>query len=108
MNSREIVDKSIAQALTRGWPKEEGLKWVMALNEIEEQSDFGEHVYAGLIYNHDFAKALWGDKKVKRWSDSGPSWSPMIEYDIAQWQWNLAEMVTAPDPIKYLSENLPE
>lgn len=46
-----------------------------------------------VIFNHDFAKALRGEKKI-------------IVGMIEPWKYHLQQMVIADDPIKYLGENL--
>ncbi len=62
------------------------------------------------IFNHDFAKALWGAHMVHPTSDL-PSdtndgfylWEEVV---IPNWQSHLQQMVIAADPIKYLGEHL--
>jgi hypothetical protein len=54
-----------------------------------------------LIYDKQFARALWGEQKSDVWND----------YDIPKpgtgWQHHLQQMVIADDPIAYLADNLP-
>jgi hypothetical protein len=52
-----------------------------------------------IIYNHDFAKALWGDE-YKWWRTSFAEESSYVE----AWQHHLSEMVIADDLIQYLRE----
>lgn len=53
--------------------------------------------YPTLIYNHDFAKALWGDD---------PSWAINPEEHVENWQHHLQQMVIADDPLEYLGNNI--
>lgn len=63
-----------------------------------------------LIFNHDFAKALWGEdpamfamEDIKK-DELGKVYMPGLTW----WQYHLQQMVIAEDPIKYLGEHLPE
>lgn len=53
-----------------------------------------------LIFNHDFAKALWGEK-----AHDEPNISK-TEYWLYAWQYHLQQVVIADDPIKYLGEHM--
>ncbi len=60
-----------------------------------------------LIFNHDFAKALWPgyyDADLDRTYAHRPKGFQTREY----WKVRLEEMVIADDPIKYLGDNLPK
>jgi len=50
--------------------------------------------YAEIIFNHDFAKALWGTDLTN-----------VEGYQQAAWAHHLQEMVIADDSIKYLRED---
>lgn len=78
----------------------------------------GMHVMAlnSLLYDHDFAKALWGE-----YPDIEVHMMPVIDFGITEgrtitaianpthnykkWQYHLQQMVIADDPIKYLGAN---
>lgn len=51
----------------------------------------------GVIFNHDFARALWGEE-----------WPLKEDHQIPfpYWQHKLQAMVIAEDPIKYLGEHI--
>lgn len=53
-----------------------------------------------ILYDKDFAKALWGEEKTELWND----------YDRpvkgTGWKHRLQEMVISPDPLQYLSDHL--
>jgi hypothetical protein len=54
------------------------------------------------IFNHEFAKALWGEEIVH----VQPDLSIPGVYESPLWKQRLMDMVVAEDPIKYLGENL--
>jgi hypothetical protein len=60
----------------------------------------------GLIFNHDFAKALWpGDEIVYRAEVFETPDGIGDEY-LALWEIRLQQMVISEDPIKYLGDNI--
>src|SRR5215207_10271577 len=79
MSNAEVLDRAIATANANGWK--------------------GSVVYPGvyrspeqLIYNHDFARALWG-------KEAPNNYCKMAGVDM--WQYHLQQMVVADDPIAY-------
>lgn len=124
MTNQEILTKAIEKAIANGWKtpasnfhvsewqKKDGLP---RLNNstvklgiyFDVSNQLGGDIYhvGDLIFNHDFAKALWGNAitdastgetlyQTRHWS------KPAI------WKERLQEMVIAEDPIKYLGEHL--
>lgn len=95
MSNQEILEKAIQKAIDSGW--EDGKSVDMAdFAPILEHDPFILPI-KGLIFNHDFAKALWGDGFLGK--------GDATLYKPA-WAYHLKEMVIAEDPIKYLGENL--
>jgi len=107
--NKEILEKAIKKAIDGGW-----------YNDAESHTFIGNSVhfqmseisserksYRDIIYDQDFAKALWGDEEhgeedyysPKHNDCSGSSW-------LESWEYHLKEMVVADDPIKYLGENI--
>lgn len=64
--------------------------------------------YKTWIFNHDFAKALWGEEwKSAEILEKLPKENTYKIGTITPcWQWHLQNMVIAEDPIKYLGENI--
>lgn len=68
MSGKEILEKAIQKAIDRGltgyWA--ERYKDCARLDEMEYLTDGNNiddgHTVESLIFNHDFAKALWGEK----------------------------------------------
>lgn len=100
MTNQEILETAIQKAIDGGWDMygrkhfaiDPAGEWLFFYdnpnkgnrNALWKQSE-------GVIFNQDFAKALWGEaNEPKLW--------------IPYRQFHLQQMVIAPDPIKYLGE----
>lgn len=107
MTNKEILEKAIKKSIDNGFDKfPDGMT-----RSIKRDTNSGENVLlfeedgietkrlavSTLIYDHDFAKALWGEERVYTTGD--------VVYDAA-WIFHLQQMVIADDPIKYLGEHL--
>lgn len=114
MTNQEILTKAIEKAITGGWDFF-GKKPIYF--EVEgEQLDTHElmvsvklevnrywSVYQSwIIFNHDFAKALWGEEIAHRETE------PFEYSETEAWKYHLQQMVIADDPIAYLGDNLPQ
>lgn len=106
MNKQEILTKAIREAIANGW---QATNWTTVMwlpkdypKNIAE-SVIGMHRVNELIFNHDFAKALWGEKPILIREGSKIYMDPRIP----AWHSHLRAMVIADDPIKYLEDNLP-
>lgn len=92
--NQEILAKAIQKAIDGGWNGVIfGWEWRLGLRIYRTHSDF--------IFNHDFAKALWGE-----WSREELKAEYHNIYELEPWQYHLQQMVIAEDPIKYLGENI--
>lgn len=115
MTKQEIIEKAVKKATANGWPWiadfETEHTWVFLIPNkpgVASRGYYIKHVMdVGLfIFNHDFAKALWGEQDlqgldiVKEFGLS-KSHNPTFE----NWQKHLMQMVIAEDPLKYLKEN---
>lgn len=105
MTNQEILTKAIKKGIAGGWRGDllgnlrvepwSDNKGVTIVNGVGEEWSQEE-----IIFNHDFAKSLWGERIGK------------LPYDLDDptvytvWQYHLRQMVIADDPIKYLEENL--
>ncbi len=107
MTNKEILEKSITKAIEGGWRDE----WFLnRLNDYEWNDkengwfDWEHHVLAtDFIFDHDFAKALWGSKRehMKAITVNGKG-----SYSKPAWKYHLQQMVIAEDQIRYLGENI--
>lgn len=118
MTSQEILTKAIEKAYQNGWGywnlKDQDFDW-SAKEEIDYHFDKAERAdpnggdlayWSNIIFNHDFAKALWGDLPgtiARHVDENGQQRDGQV---ILEWQFHLQQMVIADDPIKYLGENI--
>lgn len=139
MTNTEILTKAIEKAIDGGWKGllrnggsnksgryyypdgKQLLKWRWEENEYV----FSDGEYDGyesinveaVIFNRQFAKALWGElpaekeyKPTYEWNEElgrYNNFSALQEIDTqSAWQYHLQMMVIAEDPIKYLGEHL--
>lgn len=87
----EVVDEAINKAFVNGWkPLQEGDKSANGLTMakallVSKSSKIYKYSVVQLLYDHDFAKALWGEK---------------------DWKTHVQRMVISKHPINYLKKNL--
>lgn len=97
MSDKEILERAIKKALDGGWTKNpQSYKEYMVFDNIH-LGDF--------IFNHDFAKALWG-KNTDTMTVQNNSLNVAQIIDMNGWRYHLQQMVLADDPIKYLGEHI--
>lgn len=115
MSNQEILEKSIQKALDRSWDMFDYDKWQWSVEGeegtsnnwyrihlwIEDTSDRFEIDAERIIFDHEFAKALWGNKVALDYFE----WSEE-QFTDELWKFHLINMVIANDPIKYLGENI--
>lgn len=104
MTNQQILEKAIRLAIEGGW-KEQGIKWMFQLHELADNEDFDMRNptnFNVLIFNHDFAKALWGEGTYRQVTSY---MRESVDRDFG-WEYHLKNMVVAPDPIAYLGEHL--
>lgn len=113
MSNKKILTKAIKKAIDNGWLSERGYapfnyvefpKDVAILlffgNDSEDDHFSGFDSSEQLIFDHDFARALWTGQIADAIDKSGT-------YIVEQaWQYHLQQMVLADNPIKYLGENI--
>jgi hypothetical protein len=104
MSNKQILEKAIQKAIDGGWE----LKFHgSTLWNARELSNYivefpYQHPIEALIFNHDFAKALWGEDTLS------PEYGDMEKLSAPDllWQFHLQNMVISDDPIKYLGDNI--
>lgn len=113
MTNQEILTKAIEKAIDGGWIFFEDCTllptkdWIIPNSFTVWNSYLNDKVHIPqqcVIFNHGFAKALWGagqQQGLKHYS---------IEKDVVlplkRWEYYLQQMVIADDPIQYLGENI--
>lgn len=121
-NSQQILTKAIKKAIAGGWHNGEQLLPFELLDsmlpegaetdidpsvfEIKHKMlelDGGDYVNVeAVIFDHDFARALWGKGKTFKHKDGTLITIENPNY----WKVKLRSMVVAKDPIKYLGEHI--
>ena len=83
-SNSEVLDRAIATANANGW------KGSVVYPDVYRSPE-------QLIYNHDFARALWGKEAPNDYCKIA---------GVDMWQFHLQQMVVADDPIAYLGEHI--
>lgn len=96
MSDKETLEAAINKAIDGGWNPG---------NEPEDLASMSINRQGGwtvndIIFDKDFAKALWGNKKTESWND----YEVVVPY--TGWQYHIQQMVIAENPIEYLKENM--
>jgi len=94
MIPQAILTKAAMIAIANGFPAQFASARELTVFNVDGNTESSRIVpleYA--IYNHDFAKALWLNKR---------NYYP----DVPAWQYHLQNMVVSEDPIKYLGEHI--
>jgi hypothetical protein len=129
MTDLEILQTAIERASANGWRgvlspvlmegydfiytsgenilkmKWEGWHKIFTVGAFEDREEVR---LESILFNHDFAKALWGESlraSAHGGSINDPEGKSILRL-IPLWQYNLQEMVITDDPIKYLGEHL--
>jgi hypothetical protein len=103
MTNRKIITKAIKKAESNGYESEVYFRWEDYDGEVDFADwEYHEHIYE-LIYDHDFAKALWGEAVYGTLAELRGDAPPN---KLPHWKYHLQQMVIADDPIKYLGENM--
>ena len=100
MSNKDILEQAITKAIAGGWAV--GKEWLFLIEQTDRGVFMNNMAYT-LIFNHDFAKGLWGEEGQTLTGLRCSAQDGVIPY----WQYHLQQMVIADDPIQYLGENLP-
>lgn len=116
MTNQQILEKAIAKAIAGGWEFDNLDKWqwsaIKKTDTVMNNWYYFLITYDGkekfidaerIIYDHDFARALWGEE-LGNFIISGYDGEARVR--VLNWQAHLQQMVIAKDPIKYLGDNL--
>ena len=107
--NKEILEQAITKAIAGGW--EVDLETV--LPEMAKKYSLHGLQYTGfssLLFNHDFARALWGEELHHETFIIPKELSRRFAgtNDLAikpLWQYHLQQLVISDDPIQYLADN---
>lgn len=116
MTNQETLTKAIELAIKGGYhtwdfddryTKDDEREYLLGTLYDDPSENSNVQSVEALIFNHDFAKALWGETKPLENGEyppevimykGKPMWHP--------WKHHLQNMVIADDPIAYLAENM--
>ena len=105
MFEKIILESAIDKAIAGGWKNDEGVTPIIVSNYIFLKKEYVAPSVLfdvkELIFDHDFAKALWGEELIT-WQDN-ELWDSHV---FPAWKAHLMQMVIADDPIAYLGANL--
>lgn len=122
MTNRQILEKAIQKAVAGGWDmfgwRDNVLEW-----KIDDRPflvfkpaniDAGVPVYStkDIIFNHDFAKALWGEEFPLEMKEVDTGYGKVQMGVQGTWpgsnyfQYHLQQMVIAENPLDYLKEHI--
>lgn len=115
MTNKEILEKAVQKAIDGGWipfnndfqarqPIESLMEFLLENEEIETKTGYRE--YSTFIFNHEFAKALWGDTPLNFDNNNTLVAYEDRMYNEPIWQYHLQQMVISPNPIEYLGANI--
>lgn len=93
MTNQEILTKAIEKAVAGGW-KDPYAKYDDNFRLNRYQADDYR-----IIFNHDFAKTLWGETQTTLQSG-------YYHFPGDGWKFHLQRMVIADDPIEYLGRHI--
>lgn len=104
--NQQILEKAIQKAIDGGWKEIANFK-----DHIRQYVELLESTgtEGALMFNHDFAKALWpGTDTVYQAEiyNSPNDGDRGFDDACTLWEYHLREMVIADDPIKYLGDHL--
>lgn len=84
MTNQQILTKVIGKAIEGGWVIR-SVTWIYK-DSADEWLFINDGSVEKLIFNHEFARALWGERELA--------------------MFHLQQMVIKDDPIKYLGKNI--
>lgn len=130
MTNKEILEKAIRAAIEGGWNHYNLPHWVVdstakfvvfdswdsSKGEWKSRVSYNPQTEV-IIFNHQFAKALWGDEVTISDCKCGADISKPHSISLGSgkhgqtverhgWQFHLQQMVISDDPVKYLGEHI--
>lgn len=106
MSSQQILQKAISRAIDGGWINPSSSRQYWSPSELAKWLIEIEEVPC-LIFNHEFAKSIWGEEPVRNWTlKSNGELDKPAAFTVPVWKIRLQEMVIAEDPVRYLGDNL--
>jgi hypothetical protein len=123
MTHKEIIKTAVNKAIENGWHNHAGAEMLyfrmyfpsgnVLIHTKRDELTTGETFNVpSIIFDHDFAKALWGEepdsvpyKQIHYFIEKDGTASE-CRVTLQAWQYHLQQMIIAEDPIAYLGEHL--
>ena len=110
MNNEQILKKAIEKAVKNGCKTQFIKDWIETSFVLKDTDETDFHLYFGIIFSHDFAKAFWGEESIYN-KEGMPRedkyktyfYNANPENDIV-WKWYLQLLVLEEEPLKYLEK----
>ena len=116
MSDKELIEYLIGKAVKNGWQpllidnsvlgwevNEQATRVIFKYRNQDREAPIVEWSVFGVIYNHEFAQALWG---YDTWAHFREGISEdTIGGNFLNWKGHLANMVVHPEPLTYLRHN---
>ena len=107
MTHQKTLEKAIQKAIDGGWDRLGNDDYdpdIMAMDALDSGTAYINHLE--IIFNHDFAKALWKNPGYKPGETAPYGIGKKHEGIRPEWQYHLQQMAISEDPIQYLAENI--
>ena len=119
MTDLKILTEAINKARSKGYKKDNSKLYLVARGSLK--STLSLDFYRGLIFDHDFAKAFWGEEKdfcarcsphiisksnQLNYYKTAPQCDNCWDWLIYRWQYHLQQMILEKEPLKYLEKFL--
>lgn len=126
MTHQQILEKAISKAIENGyginawknfekaWLQTDDYGYEIRISKGKNEKSIGWFPSEyDIIFNHDFAKALWGEEEIVTYAGLGENFRGIETFDTTidfetpkDWRTHIQAMVIAEDPIEYLGNNI--
>ena len=91
MTEQQILEKALFKANSKNHLS-------ILFGNIQIAKEVRNGTYAWIIFDHQFAKAFWGEKQVRN--------NGLLISTQPAWQYHLQQLVLCEEPLKYLEKFL--
>jgi len=111
MNKEEKLKLVIDKAIDNGWMNATGCRFIASDGRlpdmwvIEADKDYGFCSTQRLLFDHDFAKAFWGEEDTAIGFITNGGYTMPNKW-VKNWQHHLQQAVLEEDPLEYYFKHL--
>ncbi|MHA1738812.1 MAG: hypothetical protein ACTSWD_09520 [Candidatus Heimdallarchaeota archaeon] len=113
MTNKEILLKAIDKAEQNGWECPFEYIYEVDIESLDENSiehfdgeKFIRYTVSEIIFNHYFAKAFWGEKKVTIANEPEETYGNVPRYKCQHWEYQLQRLVLEKEQLQYIKKFL--